>query len=204
MHNQNEAKKADRRKIYFLRNEQPSVKRALPPVGWQRTVEHPAQMTTVCAWEKTVVMVKQPGHLTSMKKDLGAGTRFYRWQESTFMSQFICDHSGLRSEFVMRTLSLCWRASAAGVGLRRSTARTYPGSISLAYIISKFPYSTIDPNSRIHLFHHLNGPAYAFLTKSHHFWLVSALVLSRSCARFPFHAAWGNLIEGGLGGSLPS
>lgn len=32
-------------------------------------------MTTVWACEKTVVMVKQPGHLTSMKKDRGAGTR---------------------------------------------------------------------------------------------------------------------------------
>lgn len=73
------------------------MRRAFPPVGWQRTVEQPAQMTTVCACEKTVVMVKQPGHLTSMKKDLGAGTR---------------------------VLSLCLRASAAGVGLRRSTART--------------------------------------------------------------------------------
>jgi len=73
------------------------VRRAFPPVGWQRTVEHPAQMTTVCAWEKTVVMVKQPGHLTSMKKERGAGTKF---------------------------LSLCLRASAAGVGFKRSTART--------------------------------------------------------------------------------
>jgi hypothetical protein len=52
------------------------VRRAFPPVGWQRTVEQPAQMTTVCACEKTVVIVKQPGHLTSMKKDRGAGTRF--------------------------------------------------------------------------------------------------------------------------------
>jgi hypothetical protein len=52
------------------------VSRAFPPVGWHRTVEHPAQMTTVWACEKTVVMVKQPGHLTSMKKDRGAGTRF--------------------------------------------------------------------------------------------------------------------------------
>lgn len=34
-------------------------------------------MTTVCACEKTVVMVKQPGHLTSMKKDRGAGTSIY-------------------------------------------------------------------------------------------------------------------------------
>jgi len=64
------------RHVYFLRNEQPSVRRAFPPVGWHRTVEQPAQMTTVCACEKTVVMVKQPGHLTSMKKDRGAGTRF--------------------------------------------------------------------------------------------------------------------------------
>jgi len=62
------------RRIYFLRNEQPSVSLALPPVGWQRTVEQPAQITTVCACEKTVVIVKQPGHLTSMKKDLGTGT----------------------------------------------------------------------------------------------------------------------------------
>jgi hypothetical protein len=34
-------------------------------------------MTTVWACEKTVVMVKQPGHLTSMKKERGAGTRVY-------------------------------------------------------------------------------------------------------------------------------
>jgi hypothetical protein len=34
-------------------------------------------MTTVCACEKTVVIVKQPGHLTSMKNERGAGTRFY-------------------------------------------------------------------------------------------------------------------------------
>ena len=31
----------------------PSVSLALPPVDWQRTVEHPEQTTTVCAWEKT-------------------------------------------------------------------------------------------------------------------------------------------------------
>lgn len=63
------------RSIYFLRNEQPSVRRALPPVGWHRTVVQPWQITTVWACEKTVVMVKQPGHFTSMKKDRGAGTR---------------------------------------------------------------------------------------------------------------------------------
>jgi hypothetical protein len=60
--------------IYFLRKEQPSVNRALPPVGWHRTCEQPWQTTTVLACEKTVVMVKQPGHLTSMKKDRGPGT----------------------------------------------------------------------------------------------------------------------------------
>ena len=59
---------------YFLRNEHPSVNLAFPPVGWQRTVEQPPQMTTVWACEKTVVIVKQPGHLTSMKKERGAGT----------------------------------------------------------------------------------------------------------------------------------
>ncbi len=69
---------AAERAAYFLRNEQPSVSLALPPVGWQRTVVQPWQMTTVWAWEKTVVMVKQPGHLTSMKKDRGAGTRVCR------------------------------------------------------------------------------------------------------------------------------
>jgi hypothetical protein len=64
--------------IYFLRKEQPSVSLALPPVGWQRTVEQPAQTTTVSACEKTVVIVKQPGHLTSIKNDRGAGTRVCR------------------------------------------------------------------------------------------------------------------------------
>ena len=38
-------------------------------------------MTTVWACEKTVVMVKQPGHLTSMKKERGAGTRVCEWRE---------------------------------------------------------------------------------------------------------------------------
>ena len=61
--------------LYFLLNEHPSVSLAFPPVGWQRTVEQDAQMTTVCAWEKTVVMLKHPGHFTSMKNERGAGTR---------------------------------------------------------------------------------------------------------------------------------
>jgi hypothetical protein len=41
-----------------LRSDVPSVRRALPPVGWQRTEEQDAQRTTVWACEKTVVMVK--------------------------------------------------------------------------------------------------------------------------------------------------
>ena len=76
-------------------------------------------MTTVCACEKTVVIAKQPamrhdmsaralrihdhksnapGHLTSMKYELGEGTR---------------------------RLSLCLRFSCSAEGLRRSTASVY-------------------------------------------------------------------------------
>jgi hypothetical protein len=44
----------------IARKDVPSVKRALPPVGWQRTEVHEEQITTVCACEKTVVMAKQP------------------------------------------------------------------------------------------------------------------------------------------------
>lgn len=64
--------------FYFRLNEHPSVNLALPPVGWHSTVEQPPQITTVWACEKTVVMVKQPGHFTSMKKERGAGTRVWR------------------------------------------------------------------------------------------------------------------------------
>ena len=35
--------------VYFLRKEQPSVRRAFPPVGWHSTVVQPWQMTTVWA-----------------------------------------------------------------------------------------------------------------------------------------------------------
>src|ERR1700759_4336470 len=93
--------------LHFLRNEQPSVSLALPPVGWQRTVEQPAQMTTVWACEKTGVIVKHPGHLTSMKNDRGAGTRV--WKKELWLDFEI----GGRSGGVYRhTLSLCLRASA--------------------------------------------------------------------------------------------
>merc|ERR1719311_1228261 len=55
----------------FRRNEQPSVRRARPPVGWQSMTLQLPQRTTVCAWLYTVVICRQPGHFTSMKKLLG-------------------------------------------------------------------------------------------------------------------------------------
>ncbi len=66
---------------------------ALPPVGWQSIIEHEPHNTVVCACEKTVVMLKQPGHLTSMKKELGDCTK---------------------------RLSLCFRFSSLAEGWRRS------------------------------------------------------------------------------------
>ena len=66
---------------------------ALPPVGWQSIIEHEPHNTVVCACEKTVVMLKQPGHLTSMKNELGDWTK---------------------------RLSLCFRFSSLAEGWRRS------------------------------------------------------------------------------------
>jgi hypothetical protein len=71
-----------------------------------------------------VVMVKQPGHLTSMKKDRGPGTRVYIHLISDLWHD-MCK--------ISRTLSLCLRASACGVGLRRSTARTYGMIVSALF-----------------------------------------------------------------------
>lgn len=53
----------------------PSVSFARPPVGWHKIVEHPAHTTTPWAWLKTVVILKQPGHLTSIKYDFGCCTK---------------------------------------------------------------------------------------------------------------------------------
>lgn len=58
----------------FLLKEQPSVSLARPPVGWHNTVWQLPHTTTVCEWLNTVVMLKHPWHLTSMKKELGVCT----------------------------------------------------------------------------------------------------------------------------------
>jgi hypothetical protein len=81
-----------------------------------RTCEQPWQTTTVLACEKTVVMLKHPGHLTSMKKERGAGTSVLS----------LCLRASLRlcqSGVVTKESGVC--AYAAGEGLRRSTARTW-------------------------------------------------------------------------------
>ena len=69
------------------------MSRALPPVGWQSIIEHEPHRTVVCAWLNTVVILKQPGHFTSMKKELGDCTK---------------------------RLSLCFRFSSLAEGWRRS------------------------------------------------------------------------------------
>ena len=65
-------------------------------------------------------MVKQPGHLTSMKKERGEGTRVCRIAASKKRELDM----GREVHRAIYTLSLCLRASAAGEGLRRSTAKT--------------------------------------------------------------------------------
>ena len=74
------------------------MSRALPPVGWQSIIEHEPQSTVVCAWLNTVVMLKQPGHFTSMKKELGDCTK---------------------------RLSLCFRFSSEADGWRRSRTMVF-------------------------------------------------------------------------------
>lgn len=48
----------------------PSVRRALPPVGWHKIVVHEAQTTTVSACEKTVVIAKHPTEHHKMCRDI--------------------------------------------------------------------------------------------------------------------------------------
>jgi hypothetical protein len=134
-------------------------------------------MTTVCACEKTVVMVKQPGHLTSMKKDRGAGTRFWRGQMST-SAHFQC--AKLAGGLSERTLSLCLRASAAGVGLRRSTARTYSGSTTLAFELQNPSCSPQFP------FLPISAISIRPQMKFYRYPTVLGAVVRRSCAKFPF------------------
>ena len=80
------------------------MSRALPPVGWQSIIEHDPQSTVVCACEKTVVMLKQPGHLTSMKNEFGDCTK---------------------------RLSLCFRFSSLAEGWRRSRTMVSGGGVLL-------------------------------------------------------------------------
>ena len=80
------------------------MSRALPPVGWQSIIEHEPQSTVVCACEKTVVMLKQPGHLTSMKNEFGDCTK---------------------------RLSLCFRFSSLADGWRRSRTMVFGGGVLL-------------------------------------------------------------------------
>ena len=80
------------------------MSRALPPVGWQSIILQDPQSTVVCACEKTVVMLKQPGHLTSMKNEFGDCTR---------------------------RLSLCFRFSSLAEGWRRSRTMVFGGGVLL-------------------------------------------------------------------------
>ena len=50
-------------------------------MGVHSTVEQLPQSTTVCEWLKTVVMLKQPWHLTSMKNELGDCTKLWVFSE---------------------------------------------------------------------------------------------------------------------------
>lgn len=84
-------------RAYFLLNAQPSDNLHLPPVGVHKTLVQESQVTAVWEWEKTVVICKQPGHLTSMKKDLGPWTKVFN----------LC----------------CW-ASEAGFGCNKSWTKT--------------------------------------------------------------------------------
>ena len=61
-----------------MRKLHPSVSRALPPVGWQSTVEQPLQMTTVCAWLKTVVLRKREEQATTLVKEVATAAAIER------------------------------------------------------------------------------------------------------------------------------
>ena len=80
------------------------MSRALPPVGWQSIMLQDPQSTVVCACEKTVVMLKQPGHLTSMKNEFGDCTK---------------------------RLSLCFRFSSDADGWMRSRTMVFGGGVLL-------------------------------------------------------------------------
>lgn len=56
---------------------QPSVSLTRPPVGWHSNVWHFMHSTFVWEWLKIVVIRKHLGHLISMKKLVGPGTRSF-------------------------------------------------------------------------------------------------------------------------------
>lgn len=76
--------------LYLRRKLQPSCSRARPPVGVHSTVEQLPHSTTVCECEKTVVMEKQPWHLTSMKNELGDWTNLWLLLLSVAVVGFVC------------------------------------------------------------------------------------------------------------------
>merc|ERR1719326_515335 len=78
------------------RKEQPSVRRARPPVGWHSITLQLPQSTTVWAWLYTVVICKHPGHFTSMKKLFGDW--IIRFSLCLVFSSFL---SGLRRSISM-------------------------------------------------------------------------------------------------------
>ena len=53
--------------------------------------------------EHTVVMLKQPGHLTSMKKELGPATRrFFLWMVPPLCRGWLSSREGCRRSFGLR------------------------------------------------------------------------------------------------------
>ena len=111
-------------------------------------------------------MVKQPGHLTSMKNERGAGTRFCGVEVNMRLSGY---QKSVFWSCRIRTLSLCLRASAAGVGLRRSTARTYPGNTTLAsmsHIHESVYLASPDPPRHLNEVHSCRTPSPAEIPSS--------------------------------------
>ena len=100
------------------------MSRALPPVGWQSIIEHDPQSTVVCACEKTVVMLKQPGHLTSMKNEFGDCTK-----RLSLCFRFSSEAEGWRRS---RTMVLWWRSAPGDLCGVQGSAGCSAGGRSLS------------------------------------------------------------------------